>query len=61
MRELWFMVVWVSTAMFQYGYHISELNALQGVLTCTPRRDGCIPLSLASFGSVTYASRRQPH
>ncbi|KAG2115507.1 general substrate transporter [Suillus clintonianus] len=58
----WLVCLWVLTASFQYGYHTSALNQLQGVLTCkiadptVPVYYGlptCIPMSDATFSVVT--------
>lgn len=56
------VVLFVTLSSFSYGYGISELNALQGALTCygvrgASRDDGglldCIPLSDTQFGLIT--------
>ncbi|GAK63512.1 general substrate transporter [Moesziomyces antarcticus] len=54
-------LLWILFSAANYGYGISELNALQPILTCHPRdpsstvllSTGCIPLSESQFGLVT--------
>ncbi|KIM58693.1 hypothetical protein SCLCIDRAFT_10162 [Scleroderma citrinum Foug A] len=60
-RYGWLVCLWVLVVSFQYGYHISALNQIQGVLTCrrttdTPIHYGlptCIPMNDATFSLVT--------
>lgn len=61
------VLLWILFSATNYGYGISELNALQPILTCQSRRPsqaalgallspietGCIPLSESQFGLVT--------
>ena len=61
------VVLWILFSATNYGYGISELNALQPILTCqsrdpsqaalglllSPIETGCIPLSESQFGLVT--------
>lgn len=60
-------LAWILISAANYGYGISELNALQPILTCSPRdpsqsslgirlspiETGCIPLSESQFGLIT--------
>ncbi|SPO24832.1 related to VPS73 - protein involved in vacuolar protein sorting [Ustilago trichophora] len=57
-------LLWILFSAANYGYGISELNALQPILTCrsrhptihtllSPLSTGCIPLSESQFGLVT--------
>lgn len=58
-RPFFYLVVlFVTLSSFSYGYGISELNALQGALTCYAGSKSvdevdCIPLSDTQFGLVT--------
>ncbi|KAL4065448.1 general substrate transporter [Scleroderma citrinum] len=60
-RYGWLVCLWVLTASFQYGYHISALNQIQDVLTCRRTTDiptnyglpTCIPMNDATFSLVT--------
>lgn len=58
------VLLWILFSAANYGYGISELNALQPILTCrsrdptasallSPSTTGCIPLSEGQFGLVT--------
>ncbi|KAF8626160.1 hypothetical protein AX15_005051 [Amanita polypyramis BW_CC] len=59
----WIVCLWVLGIAFQYGYHISALNQIQGVLTCEDApppgfatefsMPTCIPMSLFSFSVIT--------
>ncbi|KAL4398986.1 Bifunctional purine biosynthesis protein PurH [Malassezia pachydermatis] len=46
-------VVWIVLATFQYGFGISELNALQTLWVCEPRSASCLGLSDDQFGVIT--------
>ena len=57
-------LLWILFSASNYGYGISELNALQPILTCrsrdptihallSPLNTGCIPLTESQFGLVT--------
>lgn len=54
------LVLFVTLSCFSYGYGISELNALQGAMTCYGGKGleghdtvDCLPLSDTQFGLVT--------
>ncbi|WFD31208.1 hypothetical protein MSPP1_002242 [Malassezia sp. CBS 17886] len=49
------MVAWVALSVFQFGFGVSELNAVQALLPCArgARPADCAPLSAAAFGYVT--------
>ncbi|TKY86806.1 hypothetical protein EX895_004447 [Sporisorium graminicola] len=58
------VLLWILLSATNYGYGISELNALQPILTCqsrspsapqqlSPLSTGCIPLTESQFGLVT--------
>ncbi|EST07616.1 General substrate transporter [Kalmanozyma brasiliensis GHG001] len=57
------VLLWILFSAANYGYGISELNALQPILTCqrrdpssstlSPIATGCIPLTESQFGLVT--------
>lgn len=58
------VLIWILFSAANYGYGISELNALQPMLTCrnrdptittalSPINTGCIPLTESHFGLVT--------
>ena len=58
------VLLWILFSAANYGYGISELNALQPILTCqsrdptvktllAPATTGCIPLTESQFGLVT--------
>ncbi|PWZ00605.1 MFS general substrate transporter [Testicularia cyperi] len=61
------VVLWILVSAFNYGYGISELNPLQPILTCqqrdphapekmltlSPLKTGCIPLTESQFGLAT--------
>jgi len=47
------MVAWVVLAPFQFGFGISELNALQSVWVCQPKSDTCLGMTEDQFGVVT--------
>ncbi|KAM6500706.1 General substrate transporter [Amanita muscaria] len=57
----WSVCAWILVIAFQYGYHISALNQIQAVLTCsaTPKdlvntlALPCIPMSNFTFSIVT--------
>ncbi|PWN90981.1 general substrate transporter [Acaromyces ingoldii] len=57
---LYFEILWVVLSTFNYGFGISELNPLQGVLSCPPRTTdarlpACLDLTSSQFGYVTAA------
>ncbi|KAH9857800.1 general substrate transporter [Lenzites betulinus] len=59
----WVVCVWVLVVSFQYGFHISSLNQISGVLTCRKTEPGlpstyyglptCIPMDDATFSLLT--------
>lgn len=52
-----FVVIWVILATFNFGFGTSELNPLQGAITCpsieSKAKSTCIEMSNAEFGYVT--------
>ncbi|KAK0197516.1 general substrate transporter [Armillaria mellea] len=58
----WFVCLWITIIPFQYGYHISVLNQLQSVITCSPPHTesllpsslpACLPMTEFTFSVVT--------
>ncbi|KAI0646783.1 general substrate transporter [Trametes meyenii] len=59
----WVVCVWVLIVSFQYGFHISSLNQISGVLTCRTTEPGlpptyyglptCIPMDNPTFSVLT--------
>lgn len=47
------VLLWILFSAANYGYGISELNALQPILTCAHPTEGCIPLTEPQFGLIT--------
>lgn len=46
------MVAWITLSVFQFGYGISELNAIESQFTCH-NAPGCLGLSENAFGLIT--------
>ncbi|KAK0240541.1 general substrate transporter [Armillaria nabsnona] len=49
----WFVCLWITIIPFQYGYHISVLNQLQSVITCSPPHTKSLPSSLPACLPMT--------